>query len=90
MNVELDGNLDKNHSIRSQFFSKKFSNENIFDEAKDEDQTPPELEKNMKNLRQSLNDLLHEAHSPDNDTFAGSKLAPPKRVSTALINRRKN
>ena len=56
------------------------------DEQKEEDQTPPEIE---KNLRQSLNDLLYEAHSPDNDTFIGSKLT--KRVSmSALINHKKH
>ena len=54
----------------------------------EEDQTPPELEKNMKNLHQSLNDLLHEQHSPDNDNFVGSKLT--KRVSTPLINRQRH
>jgi hypothetical protein len=41
-----------NNSIRSQFFSNRFSNENMLpDEQKDEDETPPELEKNMTNLR---------------------------------------
>lgn len=42
----------------------------------------------MKSLHQSLNDMLHEKHSPENDNFGGSKLA--KGVSMqAMINRKR-
>lgn len=61
------------NSIRSQFFSKKFSNENYsaVSEKKEESSPPDYHDSNMKKLKQSMQDLLEDFCSNQSDDENG-------------------